>query len=46
MAEPIEEEGYATTALNLLPRGMEIYVVDEPYSDDDEDLFSGSEAGG
>ena len=44
--EPMEEEGSAALAPNLLPHGIEIYVVDEPSSDDDKDLFSRFGVGG
>ena len=33
-------------APNLPPHGIEIHVVDETFSDDDEDLFSRSDVGG
>ena len=46
LAESIDEEESATAVPNLLPCGMEIYVLDKPSLDDDEDLFSSSEVGG
>ena len=41
----MEEDESVAAAWSLSPRGMEIYEVDNPYSIDDEDLFSGSELG-
>ena len=45
LVEPMEGEGSMAVASNLLSGGMAICVLDEPYSDNDKDLFSSSEGG-
>ena len=40
------EGGSTVTVTNLSPIGLGLYVVDEVYLNDDDDLFSGSETGG
>ena len=44
LAVPMEEES-AAMAPNLSPRGIDIYVVDKPSSNDEKDLSSSSDAG-
>ena len=45
LVEPLEEGRTVTMAPSLSPREVEIYVLDEPYPIDAEDLFSSFEFG-
>ena len=38
--------GWQKAELMVLPIEMEFYVIDEEYSNDDDNLFSNSEEGG
>ena len=40
------EGGSSVTATNLSPIGLELYVVEEVYLNDEDDLSLGSETGG
>ena len=43
LPEPLERGRTVALYLSLNPRGMEIYALDEPTPDDNEDLFPSSE---